>query len=234
MDYIQIIKFIIFGLLPRTILTLSIFYYDKSRCIEKKKSSYVLAFIFDIFYIIARVIKKKGTRTASPDKKYKNRSIALIVIYVLLLVGSHVYTYIYVSNADHYFDMYGNGYNKWYKVVYYTEDGTGYVIDRDEYMFIEVDNPENKIDPRGGYLDQNGYLVFLDPESIDYDESLPWTEPYCFYDNNGNRYALPTTSCWNEDGELVEFGSAYKSTDNIIEKIKPYIDELIEKQNNQG
>lgn len=228
------VKVLIFGLIPRIVLTLSIYFYDKSRGIEKKKTSYALAFIFCSLYIVGRLITKKGKRTASPDKTYKTRSIALFVIYVLFVIGSNVFNYINVSNADHYFDMYGNGYNKWYEVVYYTESGIGYVIDRDEYMFVEVDAPENKIDTRGGYLDKNGYLVFLDPETVDYDESLSRDEPYCFYDADGNFYALPEISCWNADGELVGFGSAYKPTDSFIEKLKPYIDKLIEKQQTQN
>lgn len=230
MDHIQIIRIIFFGLIPRILLTLSIFCYDKSKCIEKKKTSYVFAFLFGFFYIIGRLITKKGSRTDSPDKKYKIRSIALFVIYLLLLVGSYTSGYVMVRNADHYFDMYGNGYSKWYEVVYYTEDGTGYVTDRDEYMFVEVDNPENKVNIREGYLDKNGYLVFLEPETVDYDEGASRDNPYCFYDADGNYYALPETSCWNADGELVDFGSAYKPTDNLIERLKPYIDKLIEKQ----
>lgn len=234
MDYTQIIKFIIFGLLPRIVLTLSIFYYDKSRCIEKKKSSYVLAFIFGTFYIIGRLITKKGTRTDSPDKTYKNRSIALIVIYVLLLVGSHVYTYINVSNADHYFDMYGNGYNGRYDVVYYTENGTGYVIDLNEFCLVDVDNPNNKVDASDGYLDKAGYLVFIDGETLEVDENASFYEPYCFYDADNNYYAFPMTSYWNADGELVEFGSESIVANDFIEKLKPYIDKLIEKQQTQN
>lgn len=143
MDFVNIL---IFTLIPKAILTLSIYFYDKSRGIEKKAMSYVLAFIFGLLYIIGRLITKKGTRTAVPDKKFKKISIVLLVVYILYVIGTNAASYISISNAEHYYDMKGNGYNRWYKVVYYTEDGTGYVIDRDEYMFVEVDAPENKID----------------------------------------------------------------------------------------
>lgn len=76
--------------------------------------------------------------------------------------------------------------------------------------------------------------MFLDPETVDYDESLPWTEPYCFYDAEGNRYANPTSSCWNENGELVDHSSAYTVENDYLEKIKPFIDKLIEKQQSQN
>ena len=234
MDYTPIIEFIVFSLLPRIILTISIIYYDKSRGIEKKTSSYVLAFIFGIFYIIARVIKKKGTRTDSPDKTYKNRSIALFVIYVLLLVGSYTYSYIDANFADHYFDRNGNGYNGRYDVVYYTENGTGYVIDLDEFCLVDVDNSANKVEVSNGYLDKAGYLVFIDAETLEYDEKASFYDPYCFYDADNNYYADPMTSYWNEEGELVEFGSGPLVVNDFIEKLKPYIDKLIEKQNNQG
>lgn len=234
MDCKPIIEFIAFTLLPRIVLTASIVFYDKSRGIEKKKSSYVLAFIFGIFYIIARVIKKKGTHTASPDKAYKNRSIALFVIYVLLLVGSYAYTYIDMNLTDHYFDMYGNGYNGRYDVVYYTENGTGYVIDLNEFCLVDVDNPNNKVDASNGYLDKAGYLVFIDGETLEVDENASFYEPYCFYDADNNYYAFPMTSYWNADGELVEFGSESIVANDFIEKLKPYIDELIEKQQSQN
>lgn len=232
---VQIIRIIVFGLIPRIILTLSIYCYDKSKCIEKKKSSYVLAFLFGYLYIIGRLITKKGTRTDSPDKKYKNRSIALFVIYLLFLVSSYATSYIIVRNADHYFDMYGNGYNRWDEVVYYTEDGTGYVMDRDDYCFVEVDDPDHKTEDLDYcYVDKNGYLVFIDYQMLNYDETVSRDDPYCFYDSDNNYYADARFVYWNENGEQVDYRSAYKSTDNFIERLKPYIDKLIEKQKSRS
>ncbi len=150
---------------------------------------------------ILRIVAFVSSSLAIFTKWDKKIRISLFVFSLIIAVTLASVAFFTALNPT-YYDKYGNEYDSLNDVVYYTEDDKKYILDRETYYFIEVDNPENKIKEDDVFLDKNGYLVTIPRENIEVDQHTDDNDPYGFYDSNGNRYAAPFVCSWDSEGNL--------------------------------
>lgn len=169
----------------------------------------VALLLFLSIYFYKKVKNINNTDNSSKSKKYKKISLILFITYVILFLGTIIF---FVLNSSalsvnkSYYDMYHNEYSSFEDVVYYTLSGEKYKKIPNEYYYAEIGNQNTKINARKCFLDEKGYFVILDSSKINYNESASDSDPYCFYDSNGNLYATATLSYWNENGDVVTIG----------------------------
>lgn len=206
----QLVTYLIYFLgfyLINSLLCLSLFYYCKSKGINKGKEFYIKTIFFGIvFIIISRITKSNNRNFKFGIKSYKIKSVVFFCLYSVCIIGfisltAFHFINIYFDKA--YYDLYGNSYNSVEDVTHYAENGKKYTSDIDNYCFIELDNPNNKIDAADCYIDKNGYFVIINHKNLTYDEKIPLSNPYCFYDSNNNYYADALITSWNKNGELI-------------------------------
>lgn len=169
----------------------------------------VALLIFLSIYFYKKAKKSENTDDSTKSKVYKKISFALFIIWIILFLGNiisiaHNGSALFVSKS--YYDMHHNEYSSFEDVVYYSSSGEKYKKIPDEYYYVEIGNESTKIYAAKCFLDENGYFVILDNSKINYSESTLSSDPYCFYDSEGNLYATATLSYWNENGDIVTFG----------------------------
>ncbi|MCH5317877.1 MAG: hypothetical protein J1E05_07855 [Eubacterium sp.] len=154
----------------------------------------------------------------------RNDKKAFILICLIVVIGSFIASSVAFGNQK-YYDMRGNAYKDPFQVVFYTESGEEYVALEDEYAFVQVNMPNNKISGWNCFLDKKGYLVFLSDEDIEYDENAPDYEPFCYYDKNNNCYADTSGAYWDKNGELFFTSQDREKMDELVSKLNDLIKE---------
>lgn len=176
-------------------------------------------FISAYFYKKAKKFKLKNVEDESNIiklKNYKKISLIFFIIYIILFLCRIIYSAFQINSSyfdKSYYDLYHNEYKSIEDVVYYSSSGERYTQIKDEYYFAKVEDSKERIDAGTCYIDEAGYFVILDSYKINYDETVPINNPYCFYDSDGNLYATASLSYWNENGDLVIYGQ--ESDDNM-------------------
>lgn len=204
----------------------AVYYYDKSRGIKEKGTTYFLIFLFGILGVIVYYFKtkKKTEKNDSLDegksKKFRMISIILIVIAVIGW-GANIYasqTGMYDTDeykqsvekyASGFYDKYGNEYDNRDEVIYYTVDGCEFKMAQENsgypyyYQMSDTYNNKYKEEYDGflTYIDEDGYIVFFDKE-LELDDNCDWNDNFCYMDSVGHHYAQPYTVIWNSDGTL--------------------------------
>lgn len=214
---LKTIIYLLFILAANILLYLAAFYYKKTEQIGISSKEYYKKFlIFGPIYYLYIVFqhKKYSNNETSESNKLsadtnKIKSLLLFFVYVVFLFCFIVFVVLNIKSAyfnKKYYDLYHNEYSSKEAVVYYSKDGKSYNCINDEFCFVEIGNPENIIDAGNCYIDKDGYFVIIDNSTVDFDESVPVENPYCFYDMNNNYYADAIISYWNSSGELVKQG----------------------------
>lgn len=104
----------------------SVYFYFKARGKKAETSNYLLTFLLGLFYLIPKAIitkKKSSDNVQVVNKKMNIISIALFVIYLILIAGTA--GMIISENSvlqDKYYDMNGVSYRNINDVPFYTND----------------------------------------------------------------------------------------------------------------
>lgn len=192
-------------------LYLSALFFIKTKLLKIEKREYLKnIFNFGIFYYV-KTLKQSGKiiKDNINEKNailYKTISIILSIIHILCMMSLVIFIAFNIKNSyfsKSYYDLYGNIYESKNSIVYYDESMNKYTPNYDDFTFEEVGNFENIISARNCYIDKNGFFVILDSSELTYDKSVPFENPYCFYDTKNNYYADAITSYWDKDGKLV-------------------------------
>lgn len=133
-------------------------------------------------------------------KKALNKAVlAVCIVSFIASVGLTAYP---IFNHT-YYDRLGNSYGSLSEVKYYTSDGSLYTPDEDKQQFICKKKSPNadykdEYDFGNSYVDSNGYLVFIEKELDDSDNSV-----YSSYDSQtGEYYTYAAFAKWDKNGKL--------------------------------
>ena len=128
-----------------------------------------------------------------------------IIIFVILLVIVNVFLVVKNHNTGYIkYDREHNKYSFYESIVFYNPDGERFKVNHEKYILYSIDS-DKTINGDNAWVNKEGYLVEINGKEIDFDDSKPLKEPYCYCDKEGNYYASPFVSYWDKDGNLTVF-----------------------------
>ena len=219
---IKYIIAIVVVLLRGVLLTLSAYFYNRQKGKKEKIGVYISIFIFGLLAVIFYAIKERKVQnpvsvSENGNHRCKIISIILFALYLVSLVGGSAFIKIWspvmteVANEREAicYDMYGNSYDSFDKVLFYTKDGCRFVRDNESGNFIRLDESQlynQEYTLFVSYVDTEGYLVFLDEILLVDDEKANAYELLCLYDEDGNYYAMAGNVKWDSAGNMLHKG----------------------------
>lgn len=204
----------------------AVYFYNKSRNVKEKFSTYELIFLFGIIgavvYLISTRKKEANFEYTGDKKKHKIVSVILAVVCVAVMVvnmsgvlldviiGENYLEAINIL-TEGYYDRNGINYEYSEDVIYYTEDGYKFKITTDSngsaicsQLTTSYDGTyKEKYEINDCFVDKNGYLVFFTDNELEMDDNVDGV--FYYYDSNNEYYASVGLVYWDAEGKLCEY-----------------------------